>query len=181
MAGRSLTTELHPNIFPGRSASAPACREIRLLPHPCALPSSGKTLGQSSLGASGQWPGGRDSLRARGWGWPRPGRPSSPGPPRGGWCGREGPVLRPRTPGGQTRETSAWKLEERRAPGLTRVSMDTCVLHVPPLLPPEGCWYLRLEPKMPFRCQRRHFRRSSACTWGKGSWSSPPLGGLLHC
>lgn len=83
---------------------------------------------------------------------------------------------------GQTRETSAWKLEERRAPGLTRVSMDTCVLHVAPLLPPEGCWYLALEPRMPCRCQRRHFRRSSACTWGrKGRQARPqeaigPLG-----
>lgn len=66
--------------------------------------------------------------------------------------------------GGQTRETSAWKLEERRALGLTRVSMDTCVLHVAPLLPPHGCWDLELQPRTPCRCQRRHFRRSSACT-----------------
>lgn len=66
--------------------------------------------------------------------------------------------------GGQTRETSAWKLEERRALGLTRVSMDTCVLHVAPLLPPHGCWDLELQPRTPCRCQRRHFRRNSACT-----------------
>lgn len=66
--------------------------------------------------------------------------------------------------GGQTRETSAWKLEERRALGLTRVSMDTCVLHETPLLPPHGCWDLELQPRTPCRCQRRHFRRSSACT-----------------
>lgn len=51
--------------------------------------------------------------------------------------------------GGQTRETSAWKLEERRALGLTRVSMETCVLHVAPLLPPHGCWDLEVQPRTP--------------------------------
>lgn len=66
--------------------------------------------------------------------------------------------------GGQTRETSAWKLEERRALGLTRVSMETWVLHVAPLLPPHGCWDLERQPRTPCRCHRRHFRRSSACT-----------------
>lgn len=80
----------------------------------------------------------------------------------------------PWEPGGQTRETSAWKLEERRAPGLTRVRMETCVLHVAPLLPPDGCWYLGSEPKKPCRCQRRHFRRNSACTWGKGGIQARP-------
>lgn len=82
----------------------------------------------------------------------------------------------PWVPGSQTRESSAWKLEERRPLGLPRVSMETCVLYVAPMLPPDGFWYLRPRPKMPFRFQRRHFRRSSACTWEKGVWSS-----LLHC
>lgn len=86
-----------------------------------------------------------------------------------------GASRRPWVPGGQTTESSAWKLEERRAPGLTRVSKETCVLQVTPLLllPPGGCWYLGPRPKTPCRSQRRHFRRSSACTWEKGGWSHP--------
>lgn len=110
----------------------------------------------------------QDSLRAQGRGWPRRGRPLPPVPSR--------LVGLPWVPGDHTRESSAWKLEERRPLGLPRVSMETCVLHVTPLLPPDGCWYLEPRPKMLFRFQRLHFRLSSACTWEKGGWSN-----LRHC
>lgn len=53
------------------------------------------------------------------------------------------------------------------------------MLHVAPLLPPGGYGYLGPQPKMPCRFQRRHFRRSSACTWEKGGWSH--LQRLFHC
>lgn len=89
-----------------------------------------------------------------------PAAPLQTSAPRAAWRLRRGLAAS----GGQTRETSAWKLEERRALGLTRVSMETWVLHVAPLLPPHGCWDWELQPRTPCRCQRRHFRRSSACT-----------------
>lgn len=61
-----------------------------------------------------------------------------------------------------------------------RVSMDTCVLHVAPLLPPDGWWYLGPTPSMPCVRQRRHFRRSSACTWEEEVELGPPPDRRLH-
>lgn len=167
--GRSLKTE---HVFQVGASSVPP----PMYPRPPGRRKGSVLQGlpDSDLGALG-------SLLSSGLGLTSPERSLSPVPR--GVAGGAGERGRPPAwaPGGQTRETSAWKLEERPAPGLTRVSMETCVLHVAPLLPADGCWYLGSQPKTPCRCQRRHFRRSSACTWEKGEWSGPPQGSLLPC
>lgn len=71
-----LPTELQPAPSRVRALSAPARGEMA--PASVRPPLLGKTPGQRSLGASGQWPGGRDSLQAQGRG-PPPSTVPSPG------------------------------------------------------------------------------------------------------
>lgn len=148
--------------------------------HLCTLVCPGRSKGSVLQGLPDSDLGARGSLLSSGLGLTSPER-SLPPEPRG-VAGSAGERCRPAAwaPGGQTRETSAWKLEERPAPGLTRVSMETCVLHVAPLLPADGCWYLGSQPKTPCRCQRRHFRRSSACTWEKENGQARPKEASRH-
>ena len=156
-------------------------RSFQCSSHLCTLVvSPGWRKGSVPQGLPDSDLGARGSLLSSGLGLTSPER-SLPPVPRG-VAGSAGERCRPPAwaPGGQTRETSAWKLEERPAPGLTRVSMETCVLHVAPLLPADGCWYLGSQPKTPCRCQRRHFRRSSACTWEKESGQAHPKEASCH-
>lgn len=152
--GRSLTTELHPTLS-GAQLPGLLLAE-KQLPYLCTLLSPGWSKNSvlqrhldSDLGAGAAFE-------------PGLGQASAPGLPEVGRYG--GATLGLWAPGGQTRESSAWKLEERRVLGLTRVSKETCVLHVAPLLPPAGWWYLEPRPKKLCGFQRHNFRRSSACT-----------------
>lgn len=61
-------------------------------------------------------------------------------------------------------EKCSWEADARRVVGLHLVNIVIWVLKLLPLLPMEGCWYLRSEPRKRCNIHLRHLRLISACT-----------------